>query len=552
MWIPTDHLPDRSLSQPGFQSERSRLAAQHSDAGQQVAKPIGMQDLPFDPIRIDGLQPRGCEADEIPGRRAKIREPDSCGQMGRSRRINVPPVERRAWVRKLVIQRGELDRIRGAISGDQITEQAVVGSDANPLFPGNRQSPAGRPDSRIDNAEKDGLRREIRGGLPQGEGAGSDVSPRDIVGQVEQRGLRGKGGEDASKHAGIGVLSAEIRKQRNPRAGHSSGRIVMVESFFVDSQAGSKPIGVLAAFATGFDRVASRPLLIIPPLVLDLLLWLGPHLRTAGIFGWVQDQVLRAGGLADEQAALVRESLSSLSERFNLLSSLSTLPFGVPSLMAGRMPVQNPLGQGNPLEVAQPALAILLWLSLSALGLGLGAYYQHWIAQAIASGAELGSTWRAALRMVGFGFILFIGAIVTATTVGLAFGVASLILPLFGVGVLYLGLILMFWLAVYLAFTPHGIVRYNLGVIRAMLESIVLVRWNLLSTVGFLLIGFGAYWIMGQIWALPAETSWFSALAVIGHGFVSTTLVAGSYAYYQGRREWLEQARAVRSRPPTA
>ena len=327
----------------------------------------------------------------------------------------------------------------------------------------------------------------------------------------------------------------------------------MVELHFVDSQASSKPIGVFAAFATGFDRVAARPLLIIPPLLLDLLLWLGPHLRTAGIFGWVQDQIqARASGLAGEQAAMVRESILSLSERFNLLSSLSTLPFGVPSLMAGRMPVQNPLGQGNPLEVAQPGFAILLWLSLSGLGLAFGAYYQHWIARAIASEAQLGSTWLAAIRMVGFGFVLFIGAIVTATSVGLAFGVASLILPLFGVGVLYLGLIMMFWLAVYLAFTPHGIVRYNLGVVRAMLESIVLVRWNLLSTVGFFLLGFGAYWVMGLIWALPAETSWFSALAVVGHGFVSTTLVAGSYAYYQGRREWLEQARAVRSRPPTA
>ena len=327
----------------------------------------------------------------------------------------------------------------------------------------------------------------------------------------------------------------------------------MVKLALVDSQASSKPIGVFAAFAKGFDRVAARPLLIIPPLLLDLLLWLGPHLRTAGIFGWVQDQILlRASGLAGEQAGLLQESIRSLSERFNLLSSLSMLPFGVPSLMAGRMPVQNPLGLGNPLEVAQPGLVFLLWLLLSGLGLAFGAYYQHWIARAIASEAQLGSTWLAAIRMVGFGLVLFVGAIVTATSVGLAFGVASLILPLFGVGVLYLGLILMFWLAVYLAFTPHGIVRYNLGVIRAMLESIVLVRWNLLSTVGFLLLGFGAYWVAGLIWALPSETSWFSALAVIGHGFVSTTLVAGSYAYYQGRREWLEQARAVRGRPPAA
>jgi hypothetical protein len=326
----------------------------------------------------------------------------------------------------------------------------------------------------------------------------------------------------------------------------------MVESPFVDSQAGSKPIGVLAAFATGFDRVAARPLLIVPPLLLDLLLWLGPHVRTEGLFGWLRDQVLQASGLAGEQATMLSDTVTTLGERFNLLSSLSSLPLGVPSLMAGRMPVLNPLGEGPWFELAQPVAVAGLWIALTAIGLAFGAYYQHWIARAVAKEAELGTSWQAALRMVGFGFLLFVGAVLAATTVGLAFGVATLILPLFGVGVLYLGLILLFWLAVYLAFTPHGIVRYNLGVFRAMLESIVLVRWNLLSTVGFLVLGFGAYWLMGLIWALPAENSWFAGLAVLGHGFVSTMLIAGSYAYYQGRREWLERKRASRSRLPTA
>lgn len=27
--------------------------------------------------------------------------------------------------------------------------------------------------------------------------------------------------------------------------------------------------------------------------------------------------------------------------------------------------------------------------------------------------------------------------------------------------------------------------------------------------------------------------------AVVGHAFVSTTLLAGSYAFYQGRHDWL-------------
>ena len=43
-------------------------------------------------------------------------------------------------------------------------------------------------------------------------------------------------------------------------------------------------IGVLAALARGFDRIAAHPILILPPLVLDGVLWLGPHLGVERIF----------------------------------------------------------------------------------------------------------------------------------------------------------------------------------------------------------------------------------------------------------------------------
>jgi len=39
----------------------------------------------------------------------------------------------------------------------------------------------------------------------------------------------------------------------------------------------NSPIGILASLAAGFDRIAARPALILPPLLLDLFLWLGPR-----------------------------------------------------------------------------------------------------------------------------------------------------------------------------------------------------------------------------------------------------------------------------------
>ena len=289
--------------------------------------------------------------------------------------------------------------------------------------------------------------------------------------------------------------------------------------------------------------MASRPALIIPPLVLDLFLWLGPHLGIARLIDALTEPAIQAGGLVEEQASLIRQVIESAGERFNLLSALSTIPIGIPSLMAGRMPLENPLGLISRIDVDDAGRVLLIWIGLSGIGLGFGAYYQYWIAGAIAPDAELGPGWMAALRMVGFGILIFVGGLVAGITVLIAITLATLILPLLGTGVFFLGFALLFWVAVYLIFTPHGIIRYNQGVFRSMFESFLLVRWNLLATVGYLGMAFGTYWILNLVWNLPSPASWFSLLALAGHAFVATTLLAGSYAYYQGRREWLMAAR---------
>jgi hypothetical protein len=63
--------------------------------------------------------------------------------------------------------------------------------------------------------------------------------------------------------------------------------------------------------------------------------------------------------------------------------------------------------------------------------------------------------------------------------------------------------------------------------------------------VGFLGVAFGLSWITGLLWELPGETSWLTLLALLGHSIVSATLLIGSYAFYQGRWEWLSQIRAA-------
>lgn len=307
-----------------------------------------------------------------------------------------------------------------------------------------------------------------------------------------------------------------------------------------------RPIGVLTSLARGFDRVAARPVLILPPLALDLVLWLGPRLGIAP-FVRASAQGLAAPPGAD---ALVQQQISAfqaifneLAVRLNLLRSLSSLPVGIPSVMAGLMPASGPIQVGPRIELSDPVTILGLWLLIGIVGLGMGTWYHRAIAASVAPDSEpipLATGW---LRMVMAAGLGYIGLVVGTAAILILGWAAAWILPLLGVGVSFVAFSLFFWLVVYLVFTPHGIVRYRMGLFSAMTESMLLVRWNFLPTVGFLTLVVVISWVTGMVWSLPEPVSWISSLSIAGHAFVSTMLLVSSYEFYQGRREWLIRTR---------
>lgn len=315
------------------------------------------------------------------------------------------------------------------------------------------------------------------------------------------------------------------------------------------------PMGVLAALAIGFDRIGARPWLLLPPIGLDLFLWLGPALRVSGLVRTVMASLVAPPGadaLMLEQVRLLRQMLTDLGNHFNLFAALSSLPIGIPSLMAGRMPADSPVGVTPRLELSDPLGVVGLWCGLTLVGLVLGALYHRWAAQQVAQEGEVprgGRVWARIilLAVVAWGGVfLMLAATLTAVTF------VTLLLPSqtwLGVLMALAGFSLLFWLGVYLIFSPHGIVRYGLSVLRAMAESIQVVRWNLLGTTVFVGLAIGITWLTNWVWSLPSEESWYSLLAVVGHAFVSAVLLVGSYAFYQSRREWMLRLRSLMAAP---
>ncbi len=329
---------------------------------------------------------------------------------------------------------------------------------------------------------------------------------------------------------------------------------IMVELTFVSEPEVRRlkpPMGVLAALATGFDRIAARPWLLLPPVALDLFLWLGPALRVSGLVRMVAASLVPPPG-ADasmlEQVRLLRQMLADLGEHLNLFAALSSLPVGIPSLMAGRMPAGSPVGLTARLELSSPLAVAALWCALTLVGLVLGSLYHRWAARQVAQTEDLPLGARVWPQVALLTLVAWILAFVMLAGTLLAVSLVALLLPdqtWLGVLMALAGFSLLFWLGVYLVFSPHGIVRYGLGALRAMAESIQVVRWNLLGTTVFVGLAIGITWLTNWVWSLPGEESWYSLLAVVGHAFVSATLLVGSYAFYQSRREWMLRLRSL-------
>jgi hypothetical protein len=309
-----------------------------------------------------------------------------------------------------------------------------------------------------------------------------------------------------------------------------------------------RPIGVWGALARGFDRVAAQPLLLVPPILLDLFFWFGPHLTVPAI----ARQILQSLSLPPsaepslvDQVEGMREIAVELGSRFNLLTALSSFPVGIPSLMAARLPVATPLGAPQQLGIADSGTAVLLWCGLTIAGLGITSLYLRAVALQVAPAQDVATGSLAWGRLLVFALGLVLGGIVLGLGVTVAATFATLLSPTLGMVVVFLGFSVVFWAVVYLAFTPHGIIRYRYGVVRAMMESILLVRWNLFGVVAFLSTSFLLTWVTNIVWGLPEETSWFAALAILGHAFVSAMLIVSSYAFYQGRHQWVAALRAA-------
>ena len=317
----------------------------------------------------------------------------------------------------------------------------------------------------------------------------------------------------------------------------------VVKSIPMELQQGKlpPPPGLISTLVRGFDSVASHVMVILPPVLLDLFLWLGPHLRLKSFLQPFLEQLpsmVKAFPATFSNPAVIQQAWTSFMNQFNLFIILRTFPVGATSLLSLQMPGQTPLGAPMSLD-AGSFLGIISWaLLLIIFGWLIGALYYFWISGvAVKPGSR--SLWKA-VQQAALLSIIWLGLL-------LVFGLPALLLvsvityfiPILGQIVLIAGGLLVLWLMMPVFFSVHGIFTLQLDAFRSILGSLRMVRFTLPNTglflLAFLLINSG----MNFLWNTPSENSWWMLVGIAGHAFVSTALLAASFIFYRDTNAWL-------------
>lgn len=285
---------------------------------------------------------------------------------------------------------------------------------------------------------------------------------------------------------------------------------------------------ILSPLAAGFELVTGRWWLLLLPVALDVFLWLGPRLSISPL--WQQMlAILPEAGVPAETLAQLSEAASAT----NLFALLGLPYFGVPVLMSGLLsPAQTPLQttswpiEGN-LTTFGTALLIL------GGGVLLAVVYHYLIVRALApEAARLRRLPRLTARLFGLVAFITLALLIIYVPLTLFAGLVGLLSPAFSLIVLTMGIALMLWYLLFLGFSVHGIVLAGLPVLSAVRLSISLIQRQMIPALWLLLIVFGGRFLLGMVWHAVDLGNWLTLVSIVGHAFVVTGLMAGTYIFF--------------------
>jgi hypothetical protein len=337
------------------------------------------------------------------------------------------------------------------------------------------------------------------------------------------------------------------------------------------------PIGVIETLSAGYTAVNRQLWVVLLPILLDVFLWLGPHVSYSPLVGpavthvteWTRQVALgprRAPRNADVLTNLdqTQQYLIARADEVNGLTALSWGPIALPTLGALPSPTDDLA------FVTGWADGVALLGACIGLSLLLGAWFYGGLAGASArvqprplaaatpaapgavpgsSGSNLSAlrwgpleagrhTPRAIVRVLGLTAVLFGAGLLLGIPVVLLIGFTALVSPpVAALGGVLLGAAVLF-ASIHLFFAVDAIFVSHAGPLAAIQRSVVLVRQHLRASIGLILLTWLILAGMDRVWEVLAsnlQSPFGVALGILGNAYIASGLIAAGMIFYTQR-----------------
>ena len=310
------------------------------------------------------------------------------------------------------------------------------------------------------------------------------------------------------------------------------------------------PPKIFQTLLAGFDVITNHLSLILFPIVLDIFLWFGPHLSIERLVKNLFYQVLSMPEMGSADSAEIirinQEIWSTFTERLNIFSLFRAYPVGISSLIVSTQPLQTPIFKPAVWEIHSFTQLFFTVTMIMLFGAIIGALYFYFVALATNSVLEIQFK-----SIVDFSWMLLQVILLSLFWLGVICAVSLpgiCLLSVFSLGGLgdgrlgiYMAGGLMVWLIFPLLLSPHGIFVSKLALGATIKASIRLTRFTFPTTSLLFLFIFIISEGLNVLWRVPDEHSWLTAIGVVGHGFITTALLAATFIYYQEASQWVDK-----------
>ncbi|MBV9544431.1 MAG: hypothetical protein JOY61_08630 [Chloroflexi bacterium] len=318
----------------------------------------------------------------------------------------------------------------------------------------------------------------------------------------------------------------------------------------------AQPTGVIETLSAGYAAVNRQLWVLLLPILVDLLLWLGPHVSLSPL---VDPAVSRATEVTRQVAVGPRRGARNLELASTLDQSRLWLIGHADDVNALGLLVAGPVALPNAgiVPASGDMTFVTRWPQAAAIVIGgvvgsllLGAWFYRGLALA-STGVGGGplragrATPRLVLRVVALVAALLGTALLLGLPVLLLVGFTALVSPPIAI----LGIVLfasgVAFAALHLFFSVNAIFVSNVGPLAAIQRSVAVVRRHLWASVALIVLTWLILLGMGRVWdalASMLQPPYGVALGIFGNAYIASGLIAAGMIFYLERGEQPEHA----------